>query len=476
MTDVQSSLSGRLVFDISSLVRWSGPPVGIVRVQRELALWARRRIPGVRFAIFDPASMAFRHAAPRYLDDLLSGAASLNAWALPDASGGRTRRSARVPPALYSIIQTRRTLLRVLERARLGSPDTRVARIAEHVQRGLISPRYAAAMLNPDGSRRAFLTPDMAFSDPVSFAAGDVLASVGFGWSHTNIDAVAKIKAEAGVRIALMCYDVMPLMFEEFFKAKDVESFRRYWKVAFPAADLTVVNSAVVAKDVVSYCASVGLSVRPPVVCPLGANLAVEQSARSGPLPADLERGRYALFVSTIEPRKGHEFLYRVWLRLIEGKIPQEHAFKLAFVGRTGWMTDEFVAAVKTDDRLCGSIQFLDHVEDDQLELLYDNAAFCVYPSVYEGYGLPIVEAFARGKAVIASSGGSLPEVVGDLSPTLPPRDADAWQFMLGEWIANPEARRPFERAIEQRFSHPSWNDASERFFRTLAIHLTPAA
>jgi glycosyltransferase involved in cell wall biosynthesis len=210
------------------------------------------------------------------------------------------------------------------------------------------------------------------------------------------------------------------------------------------------------------------------VVCPLGANTAVRRSDRSGPLPAGLEAGRYALFVSTIEPRKGHEFLYRVWLRLIERTIPQKHAFKLAFVGRAGWMTEDFVATVKADARLGGSIQFLDQVEDDQLERLYDNAAFCVYPSLYEGYGLPVVEAFSRGKALLASNGGSLAEVVGDLSPTLPPRDAAAWQSMLAEWITNPDARRPFEVAIRERFSHPDWEEASALFFGILAKALTP--
>ena len=61
------------------------------------------------------------------------------------------------------------------------------------------------------------------------------------------------------------------------------------------------------------------------------------------------------------------------------------------------------------------------------LAALYDGAAFCVYPSMYEGYGLPIVEAFARGKAVIASNRGSIPEIAAAFAPCLDPTDEEAW-------------------------------------------------
>jgi len=72
---------------------------------------------------------------------------------------------------------------------------------------------------------------------------------------------------------------------------------------------------------------------------------------------------------------------------------------------------------------IAGQIVIIEDADDQILSALYEGAAFCVYPSQYEGYGLPICEAFARGKAAIASTGGALPEVVGGLSPCLDPND-----------------------------------------------------
>jgi glycosyltransferase involved in cell wall biosynthesis len=93
--------------------------------------------------------------------------------------------------------------------------------------------------------------------------------------------------------------------------------------------------------------------------------------------------------------------------------------------------------------------------------------AFCVYPSRYEGYGLPVIEAFARGKAVIASTGGALPEVVQNFSLCLDSLDEEMWYRTLRQWILHREARAPFEHAIRTGFRHPSWSDAAATFFAT---------
>jgi glycosyltransferase involved in cell wall biosynthesis len=457
--------AGRLIFDISSLARWTGAPVGIIRTQRELALWARRQRPDTLFAIFDSNLMRYRRVAEGHLDAFIGGEASLNAWAMPDPTGVRARRSRRVPAPVYAALQARRTSLRLLERVRLQPGRPRAARLADQAQRALITRRYAQAMLNPDGSRRAFLTPDMAFAEPIEFAAGDLLVSAGFGWSHTNIAAIAAAKAAAGFRLAIMCYDLIPLMFPEFFRARDVADMRRYWDTGLAIADIIVSNAEVVAEDVRRHARSLGLPPVRIVVRPLGATPVAMRADPGRPLPAGLAADRFALFVSTIEPRKGHELLYRVWVSLLEAGVPQAHGFKLVFVGRPGWMTEPLLLALRTDPRVAGSLILLERVSDETLDQLYRAAAFCVYPSLYEGFGLPLVEAFARGKAVICSNGGALAEVAADLAPKLGPRDEDAWRAILGHWIADPAARVPYEAAIRARFRPPSWDEAAAGFF-----------
>lgn len=445
--------------------------MGIVRVQHELALWAHRRLPGAIFAIYDPARRAFRRVSPRFLDGFLTGQASLNAWAMPDPTG-RRRRSAWIPPPLYAALQVRRTALRVLERLRLAQGWTALSRLADRLQRPLISARYRAAMLNPDGTRRAYVTADQAFSEAIELAPSDVLVGAGFGWSHTDIAAIGTMKLAQGFRFAVLCYDLLPIFHPELFKPHDVEAVGAYWRAALPMADVVAVTSQAVAADVRRYCASNGLSLGALVVRPLGSDRIAEAGGAGAPLPSPLEPGHYALLVGTIEPRKGHEMLYRIWLDLLAEGVPQAHGFKLVFVGRPGWGVEQLERALRTDARIVGTLLTLSGVTDEALDGLYRGAAFCVYPSLYEGYGLPVVEAFARGKAVLASSGGALPEVVGRFSPVLPPRDEDAWREALRRWIEDPSARAPYEAAIGAGFSPLTWEDAAAGIFEGLAAAL----
>ena len=112
------------------------------------------------------------------------------------------------------------------------------------------------------------------------------------------------------------------------------------------------------------------------------------------------------MLVSTIEPRKGHGLMQAVWSRLLKEGIPQNLDVTLVLVGRVGWLIDGLVESLLSSER----IAVLDEVDDAALAGLYDGAGFCIYPSEYEGYGLPVVEALARGKAVLASDVGVVPE------------------------------------------------------------------
>ena len=175
------------------------------------------------------------------------------------------------------------------------------------------------------------------------------------------------------------------------------------------------------------------------------------------------------MLVSTIEPRKGHRLLYQVWRRLVAEGVPQASGFKLVFVGRPGWLVDELLADIRKDSQLAEHLLMIYDADDDLLTTLYQSAAFCVYPSIYEGYGLPVAEAFSFGKAVIASTGGALPELVQKLSPCLDPTDEQAWYKIIKKWIESPKARIPYEEEIRLRFRHPTWSEAAASFFASIS-------
>jgi glycosyltransferase involved in cell wall biosynthesis len=466
--------ASRILFDLSTTLRWSGPPVGILRVEGELARWGRAHLPGFTLVFFDPATQRHCEIKGDDAEKFIFGDAVIDTVGMIDPGRPRERKTDRIPAALRPlarwILQFRHTLLQSLERRRLTASPPRAALI-DRIQRRCMSDKYRAIMVKDDGTRRAFVPPDMVIGAPVAFRAGDILVCAGAGWAHTNIEAIKRQKAATPFRFAVLCYDIIPILFPNFYKPQDAADFRRYFDAAFAASDLAVLTSRRVEADVRDYCAGAGIPLAQTAVVPLGSDIVRAAPDRAPTLPAGLEAGRYALLISTIEPRKGHRLLAHVWHRLLDEGVPQATGFKLVFVGRPGWMVDELMREL-ADSRFAGSLHVLDRVDDRTMAALYRGAAFCLYPSAYEGYGLPIVESFRFGKAVLASTGGAVPEVAGDFSPCLDPQDEEAWRRTLKLWIEDPAARAPYEAKIRIAFKHPTWDEAAAIFFARLTERL----
>jgi len=457
----------RLVFDLTTTALWSGPPAGIVRVEREFARWALAHVDGLALGFFDPEVRAFRRLHRSTADILIAQQAALDTFSFVNPARRGKRKTDRIPvavrPAAMWILQFRRTALQAMERLRLTTDNPRIAVLTDRLQRAIMTPKYRALMVKPDGSRRRFLPVDSVLGESLAPAARDTLVCTGAGWTHNDIEAITEAKRRLGFRFVLFCHDIIPLMFPQFYKLADVEAQRRYCELAFPAADLVIFGSRTVAADVRAFCDTRGIALGAWQVCPLGANDSA--SAAQARLPAGIEAGRYALLVSTIEPRKGHRLIYDAWVKLIEAGIPQRSRFKLVFAGRKGWMVDDLMRDLRSDPRIAGTLELLPDADDATVSALYRDAAFCLYPSRYEGYGLPVVEAFRHGKAVLASTGGAVPEVVGGFSPCLDPTDREVWQRLLATWIEDPAARAVYETRIRTSFRHPDWDESARTFF-----------
>ena len=118
---------------------------------------------------------------------------------------------------------------------------------------------------------------------------------------------------------------------------------------------------------------------------------------------------KYILSLSTIEPRKNLQLLIRAYKSLIEEKnnLPD-----LVLAGREGWKLEDIVGDI--DEKVKGRIHFTGFIDDDDLAQIYRDAELFVFPSKYEGFGLPIIEAMSQGTLVICSDAASLPEIAGD--------------------------------------------------------------
>lgn len=470
-----TSLSGndaRIVFDISASLRRSGSPRGIHRVERQLALWAAANLTNIVFVFFDPIRLAYctmRHDVRPFL----TGEMALDTAGLPSV---RRTREIPVDPSAASFRRTwlrigrpRRLLLGALETVRRSTRSARTARLIDRLQRRLMSDDDARDMVQPNGARRTLVAWRAAIGSKLELQCSDILVCAGIGWEHTNIETIAGLKSRIRFRMVLLCHDLMPLLLPRVFRREARETFEHYIERAFGIADLIIVNSHRTEADCQAHFAARGIAAPQILVTPFGYDFRAGHSNGSRELPAGLESDRFVMLVSTIAPRKGHWLLYHVWLRLLHEGIPQAARFKLVFVGRPRFADDPMLTEILGNRHVADSLLVLTEVDDEQLAALYAGAAFCAYPSLYEGYGLPIVEAFAYGKAVLASTGGAVPEIVQDLSPCLDPTDGEAWYRAIKSWIENPALRAPFEEAIRARFRHSTWSEASAEFFRCVS-------
>ena len=465
----------RLFFDLTSLVNWRGPVVGIIRAQQEYALYARLSVPEAAFTIFDYRASVHRQIREPFVDGMLAGRIKPHLGFAPPP-GDRKRRFVKLVPkalqgAYFWISRSRRKLLLLAESKRLSAGRPADAARWERLQRKLLQPRLRRMFFDESDRRIDVPALDdvlMAYAPP---GIDDLRVAVQFDWTHTAVDAVLDERDRAGSRYVAMCHDIIPLLFPKWYEDHDVRSFRHHFDAVFARGDDVMTTSQSNARDITAYCARSGFPSRSIPIVPLGA-LPLKQDAGRVPLPDGLEREKYALFVSTIEPRKNHAMLVEAWRTLVGEGLIARSGFKLVFVGRDGWMMGDFIRKVEADPALSGTVIRLQNVSDAMLASLYDGASFCLYPPIYEGFGLPPLEALQRGKAQIVSAAGPMPEVVGDFAIKLDPGDGAAWTHRMRNWIAGSPEREQIAARARSDFRAMTWDESAKHFFDTvLARH-----
>ncbi len=166
---------------------------------------------------------------------------------------------------------------------------------------------------------------------------------------------------------------------------------------------------------------------------------------------------QFWLTVGTLEPRKNHLRLLRAYAQL---KTLLGKTFPLVLAGGTGWLMDEFEKTLD-DLGLRQDVILLGYVGDTELQWLYQNCFAFVYPSLFEGFGLPVVEAMSLGAAVIASDATSIPEIVGDAGILCNPSGDEAVaQAMLQVSLQEQLRQRVREMALH-RAAKFSWHAAA---------------
>ncbi len=172
--------------------------------------------------------------------------------------------------------------------------------------------------------------------------------------------------------------------------------------------------------------------------------------------------GGYLLYVGTLEPRKNVAAVLDAWLALRHDDALATPPLVLA--GGYGWRSKGLVRRIERLRREPGAgpgLQLLGRVDDATLARLYRGATAFVYPSFYEGFGLPVAEAMASGVPVVTSDRSSLPEVVGDAGLMVRPEDPSLLAGALRHLLADPALQRDLARRGLERASALRWETAA---------------
>lgn len=167
---------------------------------------------------------------------------------------------------------------------------------------------------------------------------------------------------------------------------------------------------------------------------------------------------KFILCVGTLEPRKNHARLIQAFQLMCE-KYTDE--YNLVVCGKKGWMYDE-VFALAEDAGLKETVIFTGYVPDEELPHLYNLASVVAYPSLYEGFGLPVVEAMACGKPVLTSNRGAMAEVAGDGAHLVNPEDVDDIAEGLYRLISDAELRERLKLAGQKRACTFTWEKTAK--------------
>jgi glycosyltransferase involved in cell wall biosynthesis len=222
-------------------------------------------------------------------------------------------------------------------------------------------------------------------------------------------------------------------------------------------ADAIIVPTAAVCDEVINY---LGASEQKVFVIAEAAREFFEPVAWSGTGTARKKFGigdHFILTVGTIEPRKNLATLVSAFERL-----SPEKNLQLVIVGGQGWLSTPSLKAIEQSPARA-RIVMTDYLHDEDLRSLYSSCRVFVYPSLYEGFGLPPIEAMACGAPVVTSDIRSLVESTGGVAKVAAPQDPAAFTKVIQSLLENEEERRQLSAAGRARAAELTWQDAARK-------------
>ena len=254
-------------------------------------------------------------------------------------------------------------------------------------------------------------------------------------------------------------YDLIPLVKPDFVNENQATMFRTLLNRIDVERDWVICISEFTRME---FCETTGMSSERVKVVPLAAapffrpvmDTSVIAATR---LRYQIPEGEYLLCLAAPQPRKNLAHLIRSFFRLLDEQHLPDTYLVLSGSREHGWMYDEILSAAESSSNYRSRLIFTGYVAEEDLPALYSGARAFVFPSLYEGFGLPALEAMACGTPVITSNTTSLPEVVGDAAFLVDPSDPDKLCEAMSTLLSDHSLREELRRKGLMRAAEFSW-------------------
>jgi len=411
----------RVIIDVTQLVNWQGKLTGIPRVMYEVA----SRFDAAVYIKWNHATKSFET-----VDSIERQKSELNAETIsPDDTLDMVAYSKKVIRKLYR-----------------HSPAP-IKRQARRFYQKVRTNEAAVATVNQ-----------------FTFQPGDKFLVLWGDWGDSNYRATLRQLATVQkVAVYQIAYDMLPLVTPQF-SSHSTESLGRYVEEVYPICTKIISISENTKKEVVQWMKDRGLTVPPIEIIRLGDDFKFAKPAK--PQHEFFARKTpYILCVGTIEARKNHALLYYVYKLALERGIALP---RLVIVGRQGWLTENIYELMTKDPAVKDSFVFLHNTSDEELSWIYDHSLFSIYPSFYEGWGLPIAESVARGVPNICSNTSSMPEVAGDLVTYFTPVSSDDCLTAITSLLD--DKTREVAKSRLSTYKQASWDTTFQQVARIIGV------
>ena len=319
-------------------------------------------------------------------------------------------------------------------------------------------------------SARLARRPARPAASPTRFEprSGDTMLVLGAPWFRGDFpDVVRVLRDDLRMRFGVLVYDLVPIRRPEWVSPDTRHRFEDWYAHLLPFCDLILAISRDTASDVEAYMEELRIAPRPVQVLPMGSGFGA-QAGQASPPPGD-----YVLFVSTLEPRKNHALAVKVWSVLVEqvraGTRDPASVPDLVFAGRVGWLVGDLLQQLDNTDWLGGKIRLLPELSDRELRSLYEGALFTLFPSLHEGWGLPVTESLALGKPCLCSNAGAVPEAGGALCRYFDPEDLGAAVAAVASVIDDRPALAAWEAEVRRSFRPTPWTETAASLLAAVA-------